>query len=98
MRPEKARENAIKVYRTLLRQGRPETDARRDAEAWVKGNYGVEVLLETIPPTESAEIYNLSDAQMEGVADYVRKVRQGMEGMEGMERLWRAWNDTQRRA
>ena len=43
---EKAKQNGTKVYQTLLRQGRPEADARRDAEQWVMGNYGVDVTLE----------------------------------------------------
>ena len=42
---EKALEHAAKVYLALMRQGRQEAQARRDAEAWVKGNYGVEVEL-----------------------------------------------------
>ena len=40
---EEARKASLKVYRRLLAQGRPEQDARRDAERWVKGNLGVEV-------------------------------------------------------
>ena len=45
MTPEKARENALKVYRVFLRRGRSLAVARRDAEAWVRGNYGIEVSL-----------------------------------------------------
>ena len=45
---EKALEHAEKVYLALMRQGRQEAQARRDAEAWVKGNYGVEVKLSVL--------------------------------------------------
>ena len=40
-----AQKAASKVYERLLAQGRPEPQARRDAEKWVKGNYGVDVTL-----------------------------------------------------
>ena len=42
---EQATKNAGIVYDRLLKQGRPEADARRDAERWVFGNNGVEVTL-----------------------------------------------------
>ena len=42
---EAAHRQADTVYRRLLAQGRPEADARRDAERWVMGNHGVEVKL-----------------------------------------------------
>ena len=45
MTPEKARENARKVCEVFLRQGRAPEVARRDAEAWALGNYGIEVSL-----------------------------------------------------
>ena len=34
---EYAKDTALKVYQRLLQQGRPEPQARRDAEAWVQG-------------------------------------------------------------
>ena len=40
-----AQKVASKVYERLLAQGRAEPQARRDAEKWVKGNYGVDVTL-----------------------------------------------------
>ena len=36
---------ARKVYERLLKQGRSEPAARRDAEEWVRGNLGAEVTL-----------------------------------------------------
>ena len=42
---EQALEKATTVYRRLLAQGRSEPDARRDAERWVKGNFGLAVTL-----------------------------------------------------
>ena len=38
-------DTAVKVYQRLLQQGRPEPQARRDAEAWVLGNLGVGITL-----------------------------------------------------
>ena len=43
-------EAAEKVYERLIAQGRPEPDARRDAEAWVQGNLGVAVQLPAPEP------------------------------------------------
>ena len=45
MRYAEAKRAASKVYERLLAQGRAEPQARRDAEKWVKGNYGVDVSL-----------------------------------------------------
>ena len=50
---------AQKIYRTLLRQGRSEAAARRDAERWVLGNYGIGVDLAASPsqpPIPSASL------------------------------------------
>ena len=43
--PEQGLEKATTVYRRLRAQGRPEADARRDAERWVKGNFALDVTL-----------------------------------------------------
>ena len=52
---DQATKNAKIVYDRLLKQGRPEADARRDAERWVLGNNGVEVTLPApaAPPRRS---------------------------------------------
>lgn len=42
---EYVKDMAVKVYQRLLQQGRPEPQARRDAEAWVLGNLGVRITL-----------------------------------------------------
>ena len=50
---------AEKVYGVLLRQGRSEAAARRDAERWVLGNYGIGVDLAASPsqpPIPSASL------------------------------------------
>ena len=47
---EKATEHGQRVYKKLLAQGRAEPEARRDAEKWVMGNFGIEVKLpEPVP-------------------------------------------------
>ena len=38
------------VYERLLAQGRPEEQARRDAERWVLGNFGIAVKLQEPQP------------------------------------------------
>lgn len=56
--PEKALEKATTVYRRLLAQGRSEPDARRDAERWVKGNFGLAVMLPTPEPERGVEFFD----------------------------------------
>ena len=54
------------IYDVLLRQGRAEPDARRDAQRWVEGNYGYEVVL-PVPAkakreAETRRSYSAADA------------------------------------
>ena len=53
MTPDKALAHAETVYKRLIAQGRSESDARRDAERYVEGNFGVKVSLKG--PARSAE-------------------------------------------
>lgn len=50
---KKATQNGTKIYKTLISQGRSETQARRDAEQWVMGNHGIEITLPVL--TSSTE-------------------------------------------
>ena len=65
---DQATKNAKIVYDRLLKQGRPEADARRDAERWVLGNNGVTVTL----PAPAGQL----DDTLMNLRDMVRRSQQ----------------------
>lgn len=86
--PPYAWQAAHKVYNALLRQGRPEADARRDAERWVLGNYGHKVVLpppqeprrSTPGPQKKAPSYSAEDAAVvEEVEAWLKEMRRRQE-------------------
>ena len=76
-------ENARKVYEVFLKQGREEDVARRNAEAWVRGNYGVEVKL--------AETVVVSGRAVPTVDDLFDEIRKYGADLSKAENLYRAW-------
>ena len=52
---EKATQNGEKVYAVLRAKGRPHYEAKRDAESWVLGNYGLKVAIHPAQGTDGTE-------------------------------------------
>ena len=52
---EKATQKGEKVYAVLRAKGRPHYEAKRDAESWVLGNYGLKVAIHPAQGTDGTE-------------------------------------------
>ncbi len=87
---EKATENGEKVYAKLRQIGRSHVEAKRDAESWVRGNYGltVEIHPDRTPKWDTSRWADwgfgpgVADSVMREAHRYAEEVRQRREERE----------------
>ena len=86
MDSQEAQKAASRVYERLLAQGRAEPAARRDAERWVKGNYGIDIVLP--PPTLTTWTCSLCQKKHRKVFWLERQARQEAFCLQCIRQTW----------